>query len=344
MSLVSSAYAGHSARGARLFFVRTFTSVAVVFLAAGCVMTPRYAAVPREQATNTQLENLNQSLALMAGQALAEGDYEIGPEDLLEVTLFDIEDTQGEPRLIAARVSNTGFVTLPHVGRVSVDGMTAAILEKRLSEEFSRFIHRPQISVFVSEYRGYRVSVVGYVNRAGVLELKGKKTLLEALAMAGGLHIEAGRSVRVTREIVGQVQTVLIDLERLARGGDMSLNIDLLPGDVINVPRAGTFYVEGMVAHPGAYPLLQETTVTQALATAGGPDITLAKLSGIVLFRELKNGEREAHRVDLDGIRSGSTIDIAMVADDVLFVPVSGGKYFIDRLTGRLGLGYNLGN
>ncbi|RMD81974.1 MAG: hypothetical protein D6815_10365 [Candidatus Dadabacteria bacterium] len=311
-------------------------------LALAACVPARYAAVApaEEEQAARELEAFNETLALMAARSDAPGDYRIGPEDLLEVTLFDIEDTSGEPRMIPARVSNSGYITLPYVGKIRAQGMTPLELEDALKQAFRRYIRDPQITVFVREYRSYRVSVVGYVNQPGVLELKGRKTLLEALAMAGGVSDDAGREVRVSREAGGQVQTILIDLDRLARDGDMSLNIALLPGDVINVPRAGTFFVEGEVNKPGAYPLIEKTTVTQALATAGGPDFKLAKIGGITLFRKKENGERVAIPVDLEAIRSGRADDFLVAEDDVILVPLSGAKYFVDRVMGRLGFGF----
>lgn len=316
-------------------------ALVAIYVLSGCVLTPPYAAIPHDGAAGGPTGALNSTIALMAGQAAAEGDYTIGPEDLLEVTLFDIEDKAGEPRLIPARVSNTGYITLPYVGKVFAEGRTPEAFEAELRESFLRFIHQPQITVFVREYRSYRVSVVGYVNKAGVLELRGRKTLLEAIAMAGGLNEEAGRSVRVTRELVGQIQTVLIDLERLARDGDMRLNLTLLAGDVINVPRAGIFYVEGRVKEPGAYPLLQKTTVTQALATAGGPEVTMAKLGGIILYRKTRDGQRKAVPVRLASIRAGKAEDFDIEEDDIVFVPLAGGKFFIDKLMGLFHIGFS---
>ncbi|RMF22947.1 MAG: hypothetical protein D6760_06340 [Deltaproteobacteria bacterium] len=333
--------AGRQRTAARRFWLSSFALVTSLVLAAGCASS-RYARVtaPSQDESAQQLQAFNESLALMAARSDGAGDYRIGPEDLLEVTLFDIEDATGDPRMIPTRVSNSGYVTLPYVGKIKAQGLTPLELEDTLRTAFQQFIHDPQITVFVREYRSYRVSVVGYVNQPGVLELKGRKTLLEALAMAGGVDDDAGREIRLSRQTAGQVQTILIDLDRLAREGDMSLNLALLPGDVINVPRAGTFFVEGEVNKPGAYPLIEKTTVTQALATAGGPDFKLAKLGGITLFRKQENGERVAIAVDLDAIRSGKADDFLVNEDDVILVPLSGAKYFVDRVMGRLGFGF----
>jgi len=127
---------------------------------------------------------------------------------------------------------------------------------------------------------------------------------------------------------------VLIDLDRIARDGELGMNIALLPGDVINVSQAGIFYVEGMVNKPGAYPLQQPTTVSQALATAGGADLTLANVSGTVLLRKQDSGQRESIPVHVAAIREGKADDFFVQEDDVLVVPLSGTRYFLDRTLG----------
>jgi polysaccharide export outer membrane protein len=277
----------------------------------------------------------NRQLAVMAAETQVSPDteYRIGPEDLLEVTLFDIEDEHGEPRAVQSRVSNTGFATFPYVGLVQASGLTPTEFEARLREAYTRFIHDPQLTVLVQEYRSYRVSVIGYVKTPGVLELKGRKTLLEGIAMAGGLSDEAGKEIRLTRIGYEGPQTLLIDLDRIAKEGDVKLNVDILPGDVIAVPKAGTFYVEGTVKNPGAYPLLQETTVSQAVATAGGADTTLAKTSGTVLYRKSPDGVREAIPVDLAALENGEIEDLKIQQDDVIVVPMSSSAFWIDMIT-----------
>jgi polysaccharide export outer membrane protein len=310
-----------------------------VLFAASCSASKRKMpdSVPAHVA---ETERLNEQLVLMAKQSDA-AEYRVGPEDLLEVTLFDIASVNGEPQVVTARVSSGGFVTLPHIGKVIAEGFTPLEFEQHLREKYQRFIHEPQLSVFIKEYRSYRVSVIGYVEDPGVLQLEGRRTLLEALALAGGLTDEAGRTVRFRRQTGDQVITELIDLSRLAVEGDPRLNPILLPDDVIHVPRAGVFYVEGMVHKAGAYPLLQETTVTQAIATAGGPDVDLANLRGTTLFRKREDGDRDGIPLDIAAIRRGSEPDLEVQEDDVIVIPVSGPKYVFDKFLGlvRLGIG-----
>lgn len=322
-----------------------FVAVGASLLVAGCVVRqPGLEAMRKADADASaqQTVRFNEDLTLLAAQAAsAEGEYVIGPEDLIEVTLYDIQDTSGEPRLIAARVSNSGYITLPYVGKVLAQGLGPLELEERLRRDYVRFIHDPQITVFIREYRSFRVSVVGNVKTPGVLELKGRKTLLEALAMAGGLDPEAGRSVRLSRASDDQVQSVLIDLDQLTQNGDVRLNPTLVPGDVITVPRAGIFYVEGMVNKPGAYPLLAETTVSQAIVTAGGLRTELARASGTTIYRKSPSGEREAIEVDIGAITDGKFRDLPIQAEDVVVVPISGPKFFVERVTGLVRVGVN---
>lgn len=321
------------------------TSLLGGFFLAGCVVRqPGLQEIHKADASaaKAEVEKFNENLSLMAAQTASDaGDYLIGPEDLVEVTLYDIEDTSGEPRIVPARVSNSGYITLPYVGKVKAAGLGPLELEESLRKSYLRFIHQPQITVFIQEYRSFRVSVVGNVKTPGVLELKGRKTLLEALAMAGGLDPEAGRSVRLSRSNDQEVQSVLIDLDKLAESGDPRLNPSLLPGDVVSVPRAGMFYVEGMVNTPGAYPLLNVTTVSQALVTAGGVRIELSRVGGTTVYRKKADGQREAIEVDLNAIEAGKIPDLPILAEDVIVVPISGPKFFVERVTGLVRVGVN---
>jgi polysaccharide export outer membrane protein len=306
---------------------------ALLATAAACSSKPKYVEPPDIDEALTSNKELNQQLNVLASRTFDSNDYRIGPEDMLELTLFDLENTQGDPRVVRARVSNSGMVALPYVGTVEAAGLSPQEFEARLRESYRRYIHDPQLTIFIREYRSFRVSIIGYVNTPGVIDLRGRKTLVEVIAMAGGLTDEAGKNVRVTRNGSEGAQMLLVDLDRLADEGDVSLNIELEPGDVVTVPKAGTFYVEGVVKKPGAYPLLQKMTVSQAIATAGGADDSLAKLSATTLYRKTAQGERVAIPVNLDGLRDGTAEDLALREDDVIIVPLSGTKFWVDRLT-----------
>jgi polysaccharide export outer membrane protein len=291
--------------------------------------------------TKTSNEDFNATIAGIAANE-ADLEYRIGAEDLLKVTLFDIEAGDGDPQEIMVRVASTGDVTLPYVGTVQAANITPLELEQRLIKVYRKYIRDPQIAVLVEEYQSFRVSVVGYVNEPGVLELRGRKTVLEAIAMTGGLTEVAGKSVRLTRRGTEKTESVLIDLDAIAEGLNPDANMVLLPGDVVSVPKAGMFYVEGVVANPGAYPLLDDTTVSEAVATAGGPDRTLANASGTLLYRKREDGKREAISVNLASLKNGGSEDFYVQENDVIVVPVSGPALFLDRVTaGILRIGFN---
>jgi polysaccharide export outer membrane protein len=300
--------------------------------------TPSFARVDAEKQSN---EAFNEQLAAVVASS-PESDYKIGPEDLLEVTLFDIENRDGNPQRVSVRVSSTGVIALPYVGEVKAAGYTPIELEGHLREAYTRFIRQPQIAVLVSDYQSYRVSVVGQVNDPKILELRGRKTILEAIALTGGLTDLASKSVRLTRSTPEGATSILVDLDTIASGTDPAANLLLLPGDVVSVPKAGMFYVEGVVSKPGAYPLLEETTVSEAVATAGGADTTLANVAGTVLYRKREDGSREAIPVNLASLQTGSLHDFSVRENDVIVVPVSGPKLFFDRVTsGILRVGFS---
>jgi protein involved in polysaccharide export with SLBB domain len=79
--------------------------------------------------------------------------------------------------------------------------------------------------------------------------------------------------------------------------------------------------------------LLQQTTVSQAIATAGGPDPTLAKASDTVLYRKAPDGQRLAIPINLASLQKGNEEDVAIQEDDVIVVPMSTPRFWIDRLT-----------
>jgi polysaccharide export outer membrane protein len=96
---------------------------------------------------------------------------------------------------------------------------------------------------------------------------------------------------------------VPIDLDELA-GGREDLNVPLRAGDVVNVPRAGSFYVGGSVERPGSYFLKSRMTVQQAIMVAGGVK-DVADWGDIRLYRTKPNGEREVVTYDLNLFEKG---------------------------------------
>ena len=317
-------------------------AVAFLLLAWGCSVRRLADAVPPPADKAEDVAALNREIALAAGRTKAVADYQVGPDDLLEVTLFDIEGKDGEPRMVQARVSQSGVITLPLVGQVPVGGKSTLAAEQAVRDAYRRFIREPQITVFVKEYRSYRVSVVGYVEKPGVIEITGQRTLLEVLAMAGGLNSRAGKTLQVSRLDGERQETLVIDLDKLSHDGDMRLNLRMLPGDVVNVPKAGVIYVQGSVHKPGAYRLRDSMTVTQAIAAAGGPDEKLANKGGTTLFRRTAGDKREEIPIDVSAIAAGREEDVRLSENDIVVVPMSLPRYAIDKFIGGIGMGLSM--
>jgi polysaccharide export outer membrane protein len=287
---------------------------------------------------------INNALTTLAMHtALTTADYQIGAEDLLQITLFNVsaEEAKVTPRIQTVRVSQQGVISLPLIGELRVTGLTAAAVERELRKQYDKYIYSPQVGVLVTEYR-QRVSVIGSVQKPGLFDLTGPKTLIDILSMAGGVSDRAGTQVHIYRQGPNGRESHVIDLLVLASNASLinANNAGLITtpvqsGDVINVPAAGMFFVDGAVKAPGSYPLGRRYSLSQALATAGGVDRDLSS-SDITIFRRKGTSGAEPINIDLNEVMAGSTSDPQIEADDVIVVPVSTIKYVYHRAFGQL--------
>ena len=287
------------------------------------------------------IAEINNALTSAAAQnPLSSMDYRLGPEDLLQITLFNIpeNDTGVTPRKTEARVSQEGKISLPLLGDVEVAGLTASALEQLLHGRYDQYLHNPQVGVYVKEYRSQQVSVMGAVRSPGMFQLTGPKTLVDLLTMAGGITDRSGNQVHIYRRGPEGRQTQVVDLLALATNPSL-LNMPIEAGDVINVQQAGMFFVDGAVGKPGSFPLSQPYTITQALAVAGGVNRELASYSEVAIYRQRNGAEADRIPVDLSAIWDRTASDPQIQANDVVVVPMSTGKYIVYRFFGRIGLG-----
>jgi polysaccharide export outer membrane protein len=110
-------------------------------------------------------------------------DYRIGPSDLLEVSVFQVPELSR-----TVRVNGRGEVTLPLIGQVQAGGLSGQQLETKIAQQLQeKYLQDPQVSVFIKEFVSQRVTVSGEVVKAGVFPISGRTTLMQAIAMAGGL-------------------------------------------------------------------------------------------------------------------------------------------------------------
>lgn len=275
-----------------------------------------------------------------------ETDYVIGPEDVLDIQVFQAGDLGG-----TVRVSSEEFINLPLAGEISTRGMTPVMLEKEIGKKLEKYIKRPFVSVSVKEYRAQRVSVVGAVEHPQVYTMSGQKYLLDMLAGAGGLSQDAGQFCTIMRAGHGQPpsilpqtqpQTMVIDLSELLDKGNLALNIPIRGGDIINVQKAGMIYIDGEIEKAAAYPLHKGTTLVKAIAMAQGLKKD-ADNSGIEIYRDNGRGGRDVIKADYDAINKGDAKDIQLAANDIIIVPRSGTKAvlygFLNTIRGYFNFG-----
>jgi polysaccharide biosynthesis/export protein len=314
------------------------------------------------QQTNSRIEQL-------ASSARAHPvDTPVGPGDILHIEVFDVAELTRD-----VRVSDTGEISFPLIpGRIQAAGLTPFQLQSKLEQLLleNGLLSHPQVSVFVKEQYSQPVSVVGAVSKPMIYQVVRPTTLLEVLADAGGIAQDAGSVVIITRPTLpgagpyvadassvtppAETQTITIHIQDLLESGNPSFNIPIFGGDVISIPRSGIIYVTGAgVTQPGGYVLQghgDQITVLKAVALARG--LTgYAKADDAVIFRyNQQTGKKEPIPVHIKKIQNNKTEDVAMKADDVLYVPDNVGKKVLVKGTeAAIGIGsavavYRVGN
>ncbi|MGC9197037.1 MAG: polysaccharide biosynthesis/export family protein, partial [Syntrophobacteraceae bacterium] len=292
-------------------------------------------AVPDPQARVVELQDkLLKMSAMMPMQHYT--DYQVGPEDALQVTFLGAGDGAGGAAATAAnaqggdggtpgpaplnnipgqlsglfRVNGQGEIRLMLVGNVKVAGLTPVQIAEKLTELYKSegYLVNPAITVSVAEYRHSQVAVSGAVQKPGYYPLIGPRPLLVVLGMAGGLVDRAGDTVNIIRPVKGQqgrpgmqgldAKTMVVNLNSLILKGDTNLDIPIQNGDVVFVPFAQSAYVIGAVKKPGNVPLQDNMTLTKAISMCQGKDKDLAS-NTVTVLRVGDNGQRVVIPVDL---------------------------------------------
>ena len=256
-------------------------------------------------------------LAVTAAQASQGEGYRIGPRDVLEVRVFDLDQLNS-----TVRVSEAGTIELPVIGEIVAAGMTQNGLAEAIEQALARFVNDPQVFVVVSEYQSQRFSTLGAVSSPGIYPMVGRTTLLEAISMAGGIsNGETSGTVRIIREGFSSAP-IEIHLDELLEKGNAAFNITLKAGDVINVVPKVTYviYITGEVRSPGSFELREPITLFKAISLAGGLG-ERAAAGKIQILRARPDGTQERTRVNLDDIKNGKAPDILLLANDIVVVP-----------------------
>jgi polysaccharide export outer membrane protein len=264
--------------------------------------------------------------------------YVLGRDDQLEISGPELSELANK----RVRVDGDGDIQVPLVGRIHVSGLTAQQTEQELNRLLSPYIRRPEVAVSVEEVRSQPVSILGAVNTPGVHQVQGRKTLLEMLALAGGIRPDAGYSIRITRELEwgciplpnveldpsGRFSVAEVNLKEIMEAKNPEKDIQIFPHDIISVPKAEMVYVIGEVKRSGGFVLgeHQSMSVLQALSLAEGLNGTADTRHGRILRLKGNADQREETAVDVKDILRGKKSDVALQGDDILFIPGSTGK------------------
>jgi len=268
-------------------------------------------------------------------------EYAISPDDLLDITVFDVPEMSH-----SYRVRPGGTIVLPLIGQpIAAAGLSpdqlAADIAVRLKA--AQLVSDPRVTVEVRESRVNAIAVTGAVKKPQIYPVFGSTTLLDVLAQAEGLADDAGGIALVTRGVSAETtdggpsspratnenvsEPIVVDLKRLMQTNDPRLNLALYPGDRVTIERAGVVYVVGAVNRPGGFVLTSEhepMTVLKAIALAENLKPTaIANKAMIIRPKPASSGVQEQTPVKLKDILAGSAPDRPLTADEILFVPDS---------------------
>jgi polysaccharide export outer membrane protein len=254
----------------------------------------------------------------------------VGPGDVLAVQVY------GQPQLSGSlRVGPNGVIAPPFLAPLQVAGEPPQRIEQRLRRAYATMLLHPLVSVRLLENNSRRVSINGAVPRPGVYAFSGELSLLQALALAGGVDpVKASPEVLLFHQppvtsrraadgrLTYTANTVLetIDLNRIP--ADPGLNRLLRPGDVIDVQEAQPVYISGDVMRPGMATLGPGLTLTQLISASGG-FLPQADTAHVRVLRLLPDGQRRTLVVNVARAQHNRGPDLALEANDIVLVPGS---------------------
>jgi polysaccharide export outer membrane protein len=288
-------------------------------------------------------------------------DYTFGPGDVFTMTVSDAPEFGGKFRVADSGTIQVTGVKVP----VSAEGKTPIQLSDEIRHALmdAKQLRDPQVSIYIDEYHGRTVTVLGAVSKPAVYSLQKKTTVLDAVAAAGGALPGSGNTVTVVRgeasaeatgTPLGSVQ--ILDIAQMMRGGGAAGNFEVRNGDVISVSAAQVVYVVGAVIKPGGYTLANPSegvSVVQVVALAQG-FTSVASTHHAVIVRQSTNDQvKREIPVDIDEILNKHATDVLMAPNDILYIPNSGAKQTL-KVAGEIamatingiaiyGVGYKIG-
>ena len=264
--------------------------------------------------------------------------YILGPGDIIQINLLNEPELSNKFEVLV-----DGKINLPLLGEILVKGLTLNSAAEKIENLYKKEILSPRVSLFLVKKRPIIVSIIGEISTPGIYKFEGKKnitnnensnlvpmsgnvenpTIVNAIQEAGGFTKSANlKDVIVKRKLPGQsseYKSASLNLLDMLLNGDLSQNIYLYDGDVIEIKRFANknnstiqfknsnlakqnidIYVVGEVANPGMLKVKSQTTLASAILAAGGPNNNRANYSNVELIRANENGSLEYKKYKLD--------------------------------------------
>jgi polysaccharide export outer membrane protein len=274
---------------------------------------PAAALIASAQTPPPQTPSSAQTPSAQTPPVASTKDYIIGPEDVLDIQVWGSKDLNQ-----TVFVRPDGRLSLPLVGEIAVAGKTVQQLQDHLAAVYEQTVTGAVVTVIVKEIKSRPIYFIGGFGKPGVMQLTGDLTLLQAIAVVGGVLPNADSEKGF---LLRGNQRLPIDFNRLLQRGDLSQNPKLEPGDSIVVPLADAVYVSGEVKRPGAVKYTGDLTILKAITEAGG--LTPLAAGGRVDILRGRAEKKERIRVDVDRIMRSpdENVDVRLQPNDIISVP-----------------------
>lgn len=224
-------------------------------------------------------------------------EYRIGTGDILEISSYNGDKVT----MTTVTVDSRGRISYSFLDHLKVEGLTSSLVDELLTSKLSAYVKAPRISVQVKEFNSKSTNIIGEFSSlrnvsygkggSGRINLKGKTSLTDLIALGGGYTLNADiKNVKLVRK----GKSYLINLYDIIEKGDENQNVIIDEADVVNIPELPTYgervYVLGEVNGQGIYPLKEAQDLLAALALAGNTT-RLAKEENTLIVRGYEPGK-----------------------------------------------------
>jgi len=279
------------------------------------------------------------------------GEYRLGAGDVLEFTLFNEPPAEGRP----VTVRFDGYISLPRVPDIKVGGLTRPEAEAEVRRVYSQIYRNPEVSLAITNPDSKAYVVTGDVQLPGRYAYTRETSIWDAISLAGGLRQRntgnggGGGYVAITgqitkafviRRIDGERKVVSYDLRGFGESGAYRGDEPIYYGDVIYVPEGvNLVYLLGESQSPVIVELTEGMTLLQMLALSGGFNQSTARISDVVLLRQVDDETTDIHRVNVRRMLKNKAEDMVLQPGDIVYIPQKALvrlSEFVQRFTGTV--------